>query len=221
MNALITGGAKRIGACITQTLHRHGYDVIIHCHRSSAEAKALAGELNNRRPDSATYLVDDLNESMTAGQVDLLVNNASVFFPTPIQETSTKEALELFQVNAIAPFILAQQWTPKCIVNIVDIYAEHPFKDHVLYCASKAALASMTRGLALDLAPRCRVNGIAPGAVLWPNKPNPYEDQKKLIEETPLKRAGTPQDIADAVLFLANAPFITGQILTIDGGRSL
>jgi pteridine reductase len=236
--ALVTGSGRRIGAAIVRTLHAAGYDVALHCRNSVAEAEALADELNTVRADSAGVLIADLADpaapaSLIAqllartGGLDVLVNNASSFFPTPMGKATEQMWDDLFASNARAPFFLSQaaasalQASRGSIVNMVDIYAERPLADHAIYCMAKAALAAMTRSLALDLAPDVRVNGVAPGAVLWPAETNPYEDQVALLARTPLGCAGSPQDVADAVLFLVRSPFVTGQILTIDGGRTL
>jgi pteridine reductase len=236
--ALVTGAGRRIGAAIIRTLHAAGYDVALHCRHSIVEAHALADELNDLREDSAGVLQADLADpdaphkliaSLVArtGRLDVLVNNASSFFATPVGSSTAAMWDELFASNAKAPFFLCQAAAPALrdsrgsIVNIVDIYAERPLADHPVYCMAKAALAAMTRSLALDLAPGVRVNGVAPGAVLWPAETNPYEDQPALLERTPLRCAGSPQDVADTVLFLVRSPFVTGQILTVDGGRTL
>ena len=236
--ALITGSGRRIGSVIAQTLHAAGYDVALHYRHSMGEASALATVLNERRPDSAGVFCADLADPSAperlvtqilarTGRLDGVVNNASSFFPTPIGSATVAMWDDLFASNAKGPFFLAQaaapalQVTQGSIVNLVDIYAARPLADHPIYSMAKAALAAMTRALAVDLAPMVRVNGVAPGAVLWPTEANPYENQAELLARTPLRRAGDPQDVADAVLYLARAPFITGQILTVDGGRTL
>src|SRR6185312_8830037 len=162
------------------------------------------------------------------GRLDALVNNASAFFPTPLGAATPSQWNELFASNAQAPFFLSQAALPALrearggIVNLIDIYAERPLADHALYCMAKAALAAMTRSLALDLAPEVRVNGVAPGAVLWPSDGKPYADQQAMLARTPLQRAGTPEDVADTVRWLlCDAPFVTGQIIRVDGGRTL
>jgi pteridine reductase len=237
--ALVTGGARRVGATIARTLHAAGYDLALHCRRSVAEAEALAAELERRRGGSVLVLQADLAdiEMLPAlvdallahyGRLDALVNNASAFFPTPVGSATPAQWDELFASNAQAPFFLAQAATPAlreargAIVNLVDIYAERPLAGHPIYCMAKAALAAMTRALALDLAPEVRVNGVAPGAVLWPGDGKPYADQQALLARTPLGRAGSPEDVAGAVLWLVrDAPFVTGQVLPVDGGRTL
>lgn len=237
--ALITGGVKRVGAEIARTLHAAGYDLVLHFRSSANEAAALVAELEKQRAGSTLAIQGELAnlDSLPAmieqtlqhyGRLDALVNNASAFFPTPVGSATTAQWNELFASNAQAPFFLAQAATPAlrethgAIVNLVDVYAERPLANHPIYCMAKAALAAMTRSLALDLAPDIRVNGIAPGAVMWPSDGKPYDDQQAMLARTPLQRAGSPQDVAGAVLWLLrDAPFVTGQIIRIDGGRSL
>lgn len=237
--ALITGAAKRVGADIARLLHDAGYDLALHCRHSVSEAGQLTDELEVRRPGSTMVLQAELAEldalpalvdTATArfGRLDALVNNASAFYPTPVGTASVAQWNELFASNAQAPFFLAQAAAPAlrdargAIVNLVDIYAERPLAHHPIYCMAKAALAAMTRSLALDLGPHVRVNGIAPGAVMWPSDGKPYDDQQAMLARTPLQRAGSPQDVAGAVLWLLrDAPFVTGQIIRIDGGRTL
>ena len=236
---LITGAAKRVGAQIARTLHGAGYDVALHYRHSHAEMDALIGELEAARRDSTFKVqaeladVDALGgivEKCTSrfGRLDALVNNASAFFPTPVGEATAKQWDELFASNARAPFFMSQAAAPVlkaaqgCIINIVDIYAERALAKHPIYTMAKAALAAMTRSLARELAPDVRVNGVAPGAILWPDNGATYTDQGELLARTPLKRTGTPEEIAKAVLFLIrDATFTTGEILKIDGGRSL
>jgi len=237
--ALITGAARRVGAVIARTLHAAGYDLAVHYRHSADEARALADELQASRAGSVLPVEADLAdlaalaasvESVVAhyGRLDALVNNASAFFPTPVGSATPAQWNTLFASNAQAPFFLSQAALPALreargsIVNLVDIYAERPLADHPLYCMAKAALAAMTRSLALDLAPAVRVNGVAPGAVMWPSDGKPYDDRQAMLARTPLQRAGTPQDVAGAVLWLLrDAPFVTGQIIRVDGGRTL
>jgi pteridine reductase len=237
--ALITGAGKRVGAVIARTLHAAGYDVALHYRRSAADAMALALELEQRRADSTLTVPAELAdvEQLPAlieqvlerfGRLDALVNNASAFFATPLATATPAQWNALFAANAQAPFFLAQAALPAlhntrgAIVNLIDIYAERPLAEHPLYCMTKAALAAMTRSLALDLAPAVRVNGVAPGAVLWPSDGKSYDDQQALLARTPLQRAGRPEDVASAVLWLLrDAPFVTGQIIRVDGGRTL
>ncbi|WP_199099590.1 pteridine reductase [Dyella sp. ASV21] len=237
--ALITGAGKRVGAVIARTLHAAGYDLALHYRHSATETELLAASLERMRANS-TYTVqaeladiDGLHGMMERvlarfGRLDALVNNASAFYPTPVGTATVAQWNELFASNAQAPFFLSQAATPAlreaggAIVNLVDIYAERPLAQHPLYCMAKAALAAMTRSLALDLGPQVRVNGIAPGAVMWPSDGKPYDDQQAMLARTPLQRAGSPEDVAGAVLWLLrDAPFVTGQIIRIDGGRTL
>ncbi len=237
--ALITGAARRVGAVIARTLHAAGYDLALHYRHSADEARALADELQASRTGSVLLVQADLADlaalpagvaQVTAhyGRLDALVNNASAFFPTPVDSATPAQWDTLFASNAQAPFFLSQAALPALrdargsIVNLVDIYAERPLADHPLYCMAKAALAAMTRSLALDLAPAVRVNGVAPGAVMWPSDGKPYDDQQAMLSRTPLRRAGTPNDVAGTVLWLLrDAPFVTGQIIRVDGGRTL
>lgn len=237
--ALITGAGRRVGAVIGRTLHAAGFDLALHYRHSIDGAAALRDELEQNRADSSLLLQAELAdfaalphlvEQVLAryGRLDALVNNASAFFPTPIGSATPQQWNELFSPNAQAPFFLSQAAVPALrqarggIVNLIDIYAERPLADHPLYCMAKAALAAMTRSLALDLGPDVRVNGVAPGAVMWPSDGKPYTDQRAMLERTPLQRAGTPDDVAAAVLWLLrDAPFVTGQIIRVDGGRTL
>lgn len=237
--ALVTGAAKRIGATIARRLHAAGYDLALHCRRSRAELDALIADLEATRADSTLALQADLadTERLPAlvastiarfGRLDALINNASAFYPTPIGSATPEQWDDLFGANARAPFFLSQSAAPHlaarrgAIVNIVDIYAERPLPKHAIYAMSKAALAMMTLALARDLAPDVRVNGVAPGAVLWPESGKAYADREQLIARTPLGRTGTPEDVAGAVLWLlAEAPFVTGEIVRVDGGRHL
>jgi pteridine reductase len=237
--ALITGAAKRVGAQIARTLHAAGYDLALHYRRSRAEMDALCAELETTRAGSTVAIAGELADLEQLpnlveqcvgrfGRLDALINNASAFYATPIGSITATQWNELFASNAQAPLFLAQaaaaqlKSTQGCIVNMVDIYAERPLSQHPVYCMAKAALAMMTQSLAKELAPEIRVNGIAPGAVLWPESGKAYADQQELVARTPLQRAGTPQDVADAVLFLVrDAKFTTGQILRVDGGRAL
>ena len=237
--ALITGAGRRVGAVIARTLHAAGYDLALHYRHSIDDARTLAAELEQQRADSTLLLQAELAdlpalprliEQLLAhyGRLDALVNNASAFYPTPVGTATLAQWNELFASNAQAPFFLSQAAIPALrearggIVNLVDIYAERPLANHPLYCMAKAALAAMTRSLALDLGPDIRVNGIAPGAVLWPGDGKPYADQQSMLARTPLRRAGSPDDVAGAVLWLLrDAPFVTGQIIHVDGGRTL
>jgi pteridine reductase len=236
---LVTGAAKRVGAVIARTLHGRGYQVVIHHRNSPTEASELQAELEKNRPDSTLVLQAELSEfdrlpELIAktigrfGRLDALVNNASAFYPTPIGDAKPTHWNELFDSNARAPFFLSQAAVPHlqnshgAIVNLVDIYAERPLKNHTIYCMAKAALAAMTLSLAKELGPEVRVNGVAPGAVMWPESGKDYADQAALIANTALQRAGTPEDVAEAVRWLLmDARYTTGQIVRVDGGRSL
>lgn len=237
--ALITGAGRRVGAVTARTLHAAGYDLALHYRHSADDARTLADELERRRGGSTLLLQAELAElpALPAlverllahyGRLDALVNNASAFFPTPLGTATPQQWNALFASNAQAPFFLSQAAIPALreahggIVNMVDIYAERPLAQHTVYCMAKAALAAMTRSLALELAPAVRVNSVAPGAVLWPSDGKPYADQQAMLARTPLQRAGTPDDVAGAVLWLLrDAPYVTGQIIRVDGGRSL
>ena len=237
--ALITGGAKRVGAVIARTLHASGYDLALHCRHSIAEAEALATELSQQRAGSVLVLQAELADTQRLpqlidatlaryGRLDALINNASSFYDTPIDKASIEQWNDLFASNAQAPFFLTQAALPAlraahgAIVNLVDIYAERSIANYPIYVMAKGALAAMTRTLALDLAPDVRVNGVAPGAVMWPSDGKSYDDQQAMMARTPLGRAGTPEDVAATVLWLLrDAPFITGQIIRVDGGRSI
>lgn len=238
---LVTGAAKRVGAIIARTLHAAGVNVIVHCNRSRAAADALVKELNGVRGKSACVVQGDLlaynalkglidHAASEFGRLDGLVNNASAFYPTPVGSIDEDSWSELMDSNLKAPLFLSQaaapflQKTSGSIVNIVDIHAERPLKDFVVYTVAKAGLAGLTRSLALELGPGVRVNGVAPGAILWPDDGGdfPKAEQERIVSQTPLKRIGTPQDVAGAVKFLMlDAPFVTGQILAVDGGRGL
>jgi pteridine reductase len=237
--ALVTGGARRIGAAIVRRLHAAGAAVLIHYRDSEADAARLAAELNALRPKSAARVKADLlapiapralvaAASDAFGRLDLLVNNASSFFPVPLGAIEASHWEELVGSNLRAPLFIAQAAAAElarregAIVNIVDIHAERPLKGYPLYSVAKAGLAALTRSLALELAPKVRVNGVAPGAIAWPEDGQfaPAE-RERIVATTPLARIGSPEDIAQAVHFLASAPFITGQIIAVDGGRSL
>jgi pteridine reductase len=237
--ALVTGSARRLGAAIVMRLHTAGAKVAVHYRASSAEAEALATELNARRPGSAVALQADLLDAASLpglvqavvqafGRLDILVNNASSFYPTPVGEITPAQFDDLVGTNLRAPLFLSQAAAPQLrlhqglIVNLLDIHASRPLKRHPVYCAAKAGLAMLTRSLARELGPQVRVNGVAPGPVLWPEGDLDPDLKKKIIDRTALKRAGSPEDIARAVLFFATeAPYVTGQILAVDGGRSL
>ncbi len=237
--AMVTGAARRVGAVIARTLHANGYDLVLHHRRSAEVASTLQAELERTRPGSTLVLQADLAQfdripELVAkaigrfGRLDALVNNASAFYPTPIGTATPAMWDDLFAANARAPFFLSQATAPHlkqrmgAIVNLVDIYAERPLKEHTLYVMAKAALAMMTLSLARELAPDIRVNGVAPGAVLWPEQGKSAAEMESLLKETPLQRAGRPEDVAEAVRWLLlDARYTTGQIIRVDGGRSL
>jgi pteridine reductase len=237
--ALITGGAHRIGAELARALHAHGYDLVLHYRRSRAAAEQLAEELESRRARSVALVQAELLDPtalaplvQTAivrwGRLDLLVNNASSFYPTPIGSVTDAQWEELLGTNLKAPFFLAQAAAPHlrasggCIVNIIDIHGERPLKDHAVYSIAKAGLVMLTKSLARELGPEVRVNGVAPGAILWPERGVSEAAQREILGRTALGRHGHPRDVAGAVLYLAReAGYMTGQILTVDGGRSL
>ena len=237
--ALVTGAARRIGAAIARRLHADGYDLALHYHASGEDMRALAAGLEAERPGSVLVLQADLAAfdrlpelvSRTVGRfgrLDALVNNASAFFPTPIGGATPDQWDALFAVNARAPFFLAQAAAPHlaasggAIVNLADVYALQPRADLAVYAASKAALLGATRSLAVSLAPRVRVNAIAPGAILWPDAGVDESLQQALLAKTPLGRIGTPEEIAGVVAWLLrDAGYVTGQVLRVDGGRHL
>ncbi len=235
---LITGGARRIGACTARYLHSQGMHVIIHYNQSAQAAKSLKHELCHVRPDSASIIQADLRKISSlggmlretidrSGRLDGLINNASAFFPTPLASCSEQEWDELMDVNLKAPYFLSKAAAPflkktkGAIVNITDIYAQRPLLDYSAYCASKAGLVSVTLSLAKELGPDVRVNAIAPGAILWPENDNDQNARQQIISRTPLKRIGDPQDIARTAHFLiSSSDFISGQTITVDGGRT-
>lgn len=238
--ALVTGAARRIGAEICRTLHAEGWNLVIHCHKSQAPAEALADALNQQRPRSAQVIQADLNKMVdiqflaTAapaawGRLDALVNNASSFFPTQVPGATEEQWEDLLGSNLKAPFFLSQALYTElrqqrgCIINISDIFALRPMPRHAVYSIAKAGNAMMTKSLALEMAPDVRVNGIAPGAILWPENEMGEEvvSQDKL-QQIPMGRLGGAQAISSTVKFLiTESPYITGQIIAVDGGRSL
>ena len=237
--ALVTGAARRIGACIAETLHQRGCDVFLHYHNSDAAVNQLADRLNALRPASATVVQADLGvtedierlaEHVRArtGQLYLLVNNASKFFPTAVGSTTMTQWDELMDSNLRGPYFLTQALLPELtiaggsVINLLDVHASRPMHQHAVYCMAKAGLQMMTLALAKDLGPQIRVNGIAPGAILWPEDEGTSADHQKILNKTVMGRAGTPEDIASAVAYLGlDAPYVTGQVLAVDGGRSL
>jgi pteridine reductase len=237
--ALVTGAARRIGAAIAEVLHSHGVNVAIHYRGSEADAAELSAKLNRRRADSAHIFQSDLAADGAPAslvedvldwseRLDILVNNASSFYPTPLGTITEDQWLELIGSNLKAPLFLSQAAIPHLrsshgvIVNIIDIHAKRPLRDHTVYGSAKAGLAMLTRSLAKDLAPDIRVNGVAPGAIAWPENDMSESVKEHIIKQIPLGRSGDPADIANAVLFLVrDATYSTGQIIPIDGGRSL
>jgi len=236
---LITGAARRIGAAIATRLHNSGADVAVHYRGSADAATELVRKLNAQRPGSAALfeadLVDiaslaDLVDEITTwrGRLDVLVNNASSFYPTPPGEITEAHWDDLIGSNLKAPLFLSQAALPELrksggtIINIVDIHAQRPLRNHTIYGSAKAGLAMLTRSLAKDLAPDVRVNGVSPGAILWPEDDMGDATKDAILEQVPLARAGDPDDVAGCVLYLArDATYVTGQIIAVDGGRSI
>jgi pteridine reductase len=236
---LITGAAKRIGAEISRMLHADGMNIVIHYRSSKDEAQALCNELNALRADSAIILQADLHQTSELatlvqqaadywGRLDVLVNNASTFYPTPVGEITEAHWDDLMGSNLKAPLFLSQAAMPHLrnsqgsIINIVDIHAFRPMKQHPVYCAAKAGLAMLTQSLARELGPDVRVNGVAPGAIIWPSSEMDKLTQEAILDRTALKRQGEPRDIAATVRFLIrDADYITGQVIPVCGGRSL
>ncbi len=237
--ALITGGARRVGAAIARRLHSLGMNLILHYRHSGDAAHALQSELQATRPDSVVLIQADLlyinklnslaRSALNQWQrLDVLVNNASAFYPTPFGEVTEKDWETLINANLKAPFFLAQAAAPHlsanegCIVNLADVHADRPLKEHSVYSISKAGVVMLTKSLARELGPRVRVNAVAPGAILWPENPMDDLSRQRIISATALKRQGQPEDIARAVEFLVrDAGYITGHVLTVDGGRTL
>jgi pteridine reductase len=238
-NILITGAAKRIGAACARLLHSEGGNIVLHYRSSKDDALLLCNELNQKRPDSAKMIQADLlnmheletvarEAALAWGGIDVLINNASAFYPTAVNDVSEWQWDELLGSNLKAPFFLAKSLAETltdnkgCIVNIVDIHAERGLKGYPVYSIAKAGLAAMTRVLAKELGPVVRVNAVSPGAILWPESELSEQDKAEILQRIILKRRGEPLDIAKAVLFLIkDADYMTGQILTVDGGRTL
>ena len=235
---LITGGAKRVGAATCRRLHAAGASLMLHYRESAGEARLLQAELNNARKDSVALIQADLLDLgklqslvdqtlQSFGRLDALVNNASSFFQTPVGEITLAQWEDLIGTNLRAPMFLAQAAAPAlkkaqgAIVNITDIHAERPLKNYVVYSVAKAGLVGLTRSLARELAPEVRVNAVAPGPILWPDD-DAFDElsRQRIISHTPLRREGTPEDIAKAVHFLlADATYVTGDTINVDGGR--
>ncbi|MES9886765.1 MAG: pteridine reductase [Candidatus Sedimenticola sp. 6PFRAG1] len=237
--ALVTGAAHRIGATIARRLHGAGMDIALHYRSSESAAKALKQELESRREESVRLIQADLHETASLpgviadieqwrGRLDLLVNNASGFYPTPLGSADEQQWDDLIGSNLKAPFFLAKaaahllKTSGGCVVNLVDIHAERPLAGYPIYSMAKAGNAMMVKSLARELGPEVRVNGVAPGAILWPEDGLDDEAKETILSRTALKRPGSPDDIAGTVLFLAReADYITGQIIAVDGGRSV
>jgi pteridine reductase len=237
----VTGAAKRIGAVIASTLHEAGANVAIHYNRSAGDAEKLVATLNGRRASSAFSVGADMHDieavrrmasevmaRIGSDRLDVLVNNASSFYPTPLGTVTEEQWDDLLSANLKAPLFLSQALLPALraargvIINIVDVHSQRPLRDHPVYGAAKAGLAMLTRSLAKDLGPQIRVNGVSPGAILWPDEGMSDALRAGIIKQTALKRSGEPEDIANTVLFLVrDAPYITGQIIAVDGGRSV
>ena len=237
---LITGGAKRVGAATCRMLHARGARLMVHYRSSVDAAQALADELNAIRADSCALVQGDLLQIERLpllvaatlkqyGRLDVLVNNASSFHPTEVGQITAENWADLIGTNLKAPLFLAQaaadalRQVQGCIVNIADIHADRPLKSYVVYSIGKAGLVAMTKSLAIELGPQVRVNAIAPGPILWPENDSTFDasERRRIIEHTALKREGQPEDIARTLAFLVyDAPYITGQILAVDGGRS-
>lgn len=238
---LVTGGAKRVGAAICRRLNAAGAQLAVHYRSSEQEALALQNELNALRPKSAAIFQADLLDQSALpqlvhkvikkfGRLDALVNNASSFYATPLAEVDEQQWNDLLGTNLRAPLFLAQAAADElrrrhgAIVNIADIHAERPLRGHLLYSVAKAGLVALTRGLAQEMAPQVRVNAVAPGVIIWPEGEAwlDEEQRRKIVAHTLLKREGGPDDVARTVQFLLNdSPYITGQVIAVDGGRSI
>lgn len=238
---LVTGAARRIGAALARSFHQAGFNVALHCHQSIDDAQRLANKLNAERQNSANVFqvaLDDLSAVknlakqvlLWQGRLDCLINNASSFYPTPLESADNEQWNDLLNSNLKGPYFLCQalagplRESAGSIINIADIYARSPLKGYSIYCIAKAGNAMMTKALATELAPIVRVNGIAPGVILWPHSDGQMNDdlQQQVISKVPLQRIGDPEDIARTALFLATrASYITGQVIAVDGGSSL
>ena len=236
---MITGAARRVGAGLARELHHAGMRIVLHYRSSQSEASELAEELNNNKKDSVKLLQGDLKDYKNIpnlideavslfGNIDVLINNASSFYPTGVAEINEEIWEDLIGVNLKAPMYLTQSIAKHlkkvkgCIINIVDIHGDRPLKDYSVYCIAKAGLAMLTKSMARELAPEVRINGIAPGAIMWPEIQHYEGMHQEIISRTALKREGNPKDIAKTALFLINdADYITGQIIVVDGGRTL
>jgi len=235
--ALITGGGRRIGAEICRMLHQDGMNLVIHYRNSEEDAHALQAELHEQRPDSVLLVQGDITSipklqnlvfatTEEFGQLDVLINSASTFYPTPIGETDEVQWDDLMGTNLKAPFFLSQAAAPHlkasrgCIVNMTDIHGKRTLKNHPVYTAAKAGLISLTKALARELAPEVRVNAVAPGAILWPENDLDEMAKQRIVSRIPLKQPGSPEHVASTVRFLIrDADYITGQVIAVDGGR--
>jgi len=239
--ALITGGARRVGAAVCRSLHAAGLDLMVHYRSSADDARALQAELNALRPQSVALVQADLlnmsslptmvNDTVRQfGRLDVLINNASSYYPTPVGEVGEGEWEDLMGTNLKTPLFLSQAAAPHlkrnhgCIVNIVDIHADRPMRNYLVYSVAKGGLLALTRALASELGPEVRVNGVSPGVIVWPEDERWSDEvaRQRIIHTTLLKRVGEPEDIARTVRFLVlDAPYVTGQIIAVDGGRSI
>jgi len=239
--ALITGGARRVGAAVCRSLHAAGLDLMVHYRSSADDARALQAELNTARPESVALVQADLlnisslptmvNDTVRQfGRLDVLINNASSYYPTPVGEVGEGEWEDLMGTNLKTPLFLSQAAAPHlkrnhgCIINIVDIHADRPMRNYLVYSVAKGGLLALTRALASELGPEVRVNGVSPGVILWPEDERWSDEvaRQRIIHSTLLKRVGEPEDIARTVRFLVlDAPYVTGQIIAVDGGRSI
>ena len=236
----ITGGARRIGMAVAKYLHASGYNIIITYNKSSQEANALSKTLNNIRKDSFAAINANFSSKKTCevaykkalkifGRVDVLINNASKFYPTKINDVNEKSWSDIIDTNLKIPLLLSKEFYPELkkrkgsIINIIDIHVNPPLKNHIIYNVSKAGLLALTKSLAKDLAPHIRVNGVSPGAIMWPETDMGNSSKKKeILSRIALRRTGEPDDIAKAILFLIqSANYVTGQNIDIDGGRKL
>ncbi|MFQ3236140.1 MAG: pteridine reductase [Paraglaciecola sp.] len=234
----ITGSAKRIGAHTARYLHNLNYKLVLHCNHSVDEAQALMMELNSKRENSARLIMGDLCDFQTLqeladsawqafGRLDVLINNASSFYPTAVGQITLEHWQNLMGSNVQAPLFLSQYLAPQLalhkgvIINMVDIHAQRPLKEHTVYSMAKAALVTMTQSLAQELAPDIRVNAVAPGAILWPEQALDQQNKDLVLQQIPAQRLGSPQDIAQAIGYLIDAQYVNGQILAVDGGRSI
>jgi len=236
--ALITGGAHRIGAAMARALHAQGMKIVIHYHTSEKAARALQEELHQARPESVMLVRGDLNNgerlaknlvfetTESFDRLDVVINNASRFYPTPVRESTEAQWDDIVDTNLKAPYFLSQaaaaplKKTNGCIVNIADVYGDRPLIGYPIYSIAKAGVIMLTKSLARELGPEIRVNAIAPGVILWPESNIDEMSKQRIISRTPLKRSGDPEDIARTALFLIrDAGFITGQVMVVDGGR--